>query len=131
MLHRILFAVLAAAIAAPVVDAALSPASPREEASPCRNAAWVVREAGQCLLHPQQRWERINDIAGVRLQTCRTQLVTLNDLGFYRDEAYRAAEWMQANNAGVPQYWREVVGRNFCEDATRRASQSRADASVR
>ncbi len=131
MLHRILFAVLAAAVAAPVVDAALTPASPREEASPCRNAAWVVREAGQCLLYPVQRWERINDIAGVRLQTCRTQLVTLNDLGFYRDEAYRAAEWTGPRSASISQYWREVVGRDFCQDATRRASQSRADASVR
>ncbi len=131
MTPRILLVVLAAAIVAPVVDLALTPSPSAEEAAPCRGAAWVVREAGQCLLHPVQRWERINDIAGVRLQTCREQLVTLNDLGFYRDEAYRAAEWIQANNAGVPQYWRAVLGRDFCQDATLRAGQSRADASVR
>lgn len=123
---------MAIALAVPVLYGALAvdPVPASEEKQGCGRTEWVVHQAGQCLLYPVQRWERLGDIAGVRLQTCREQLATLNNLGFYRDEAFNAAQWADTRKSSVGQYWREVVGRDFCGDATRRASQSRADASV-
>lgn len=126
---RTWIAVVLAAFAAPVLYQALAPeeTAASDTASRCPGAEWVVREAGLCLAHPYTRWERINDVAGVRLQTCRQHMVRLRDMGFYEDEAVKAVSWMESQERTLPEYWQTVVGKDFCRDAQYRGSRSLAD----